>query len=318
LAFRGSQAIGGSRLRDTGRGHFTAGIHHVELRGVVMILVTGATGTLGREVVNQLLAAAAPVRVLVRTPAKVSHLPAHVQRVQADLEVEETLRPALTGVERAFLVAASTEQVERFLAAARAAGVEHVVLVSTIEAGSEPPLGPGVWHREREQLLAASGLGWTVLRPTLLTTNTAQWWAPGIQHEGVVRFPGGDSGRIAPVDPADVVAVAAATLRGDHDGRIYSLTGPAPLAVPAMVQTIGRILGRPLAYEHLPVDLAIAGMRRFGLPDAVLDALTQTLTALEEGRFDYATDDVETVTGERATDYRTWCTHNRQLFTASA
>jgi uncharacterized protein YbjT (DUF2867 family) len=279
-----------------------------------MILVTGATGTLGREVVNQLLTAAAPVRVLVRTPAKVGHLPADVQRAQADLDMADTLPPALAGVDRAFLVATGTEQVERFLAAARAAGVRHAVLVSTIEAGSEPPLGPGVWHREREELLAASGLGWTVLRPTLLATNTAQWWAPGIRHEGVVRFPGGDGGRIAPVDPADVAAVAVAALLGDHDGSTYSLTGPEPFAVPAMVQAIGQVLGRPLTYEHLPVDVAIAGMRRFGLPDAVLDALTQTLTALEAGRFDYATDDVMTVTGERATDYPTWCTRNRQLF----
>src|SRR5262245_36661304 len=131
-----------------------------------MILVTGATGNVGRELVPQLVAAGEHVRALVRDPKKGALLGAGVELFVGDLEAKETLLAAMEGARAAYLVGLEARQVERALDAARRAGVELLVRQSTIEAGAVPPLGPGRWHREGELLLEASGLHWAHLRPT--------------------------------------------------------------------------------------------------------------------------------------------------------
>ncbi len=227
-----------------------------------MILVTGATGNVGQYLVPQLLAKNAPVRILVRDKSKVVHLGDGVECVVGDLDRPETLHPAMQGVDRLYIVTPDTQQVTQLLAAAKEAGVSHVVKQSTIEA--DRALGPGKWHRAQEELIMASGMGWTFLRPTMMMVNTIEWWSATIKSHGTVYFPGG-KGKVAPVAPADVAAVAAAVLTDapHHNGQVYELTGPESLTIGGMVQTLGtvprppsplrqraRSPSRPLAAPH--------------------------------------------------------------------
>ena len=159
-----------------------------------MILITGATGNVGRELTQQLLEAGQPLRLLTRDASKLSALDGRVEIAVGDLGKPETLESAFEGVERLFLVTASTQQDQNVLNAAKDAGVRHVVKLSTFEA-VDPLMAEHVkWHREREELIRASGLAWTFLRPTMFM-STALDWAETIRQEGVFYFPGGE-GRV--------------------------------------------------------------------------------------------------------------------------
>ena len=278
-----------------------------------MILVTGATGNVGQYLVPQLLAKNAPVRILVRDKSKVVHLADRVECVAGDLDRPETLHPAMQGVDRLYIVTPDTEQVTQLLVAAKQAGVSHVVKQSTIEA--DRALGPGKWHRAQEEQIMASGMGWTFLRPTMMMVNTIEWWSATIKSHGTVYFPGG-KGKVAPVAPADVAAVAAAVLTDapSHSGQVYELTGPESLTIGDMVQTLGTVLGRRLRYVNVPAPLAVLWLRRMGLPGYVVTGLVETLGALRRSEYAYVSDAVARVGAVTPQCYATWCAANRGAF----
>jgi uncharacterized protein YbjT (DUF2867 family) len=278
-----------------------------------MILVTGATGNVGKYLVTQLLAKGAPVRILGRDQSKVAHLAGSVECVVGDLDRPETLRPAMQDVDRLYIVTPDTQQVTRLLAAAKEAGVSHVVKQSTIEA--DRALGPGRWHRAQEELIMASGLGWTFLRPTMMMVNTIEWWSATIKSHGTVYFPGG-KGKVAPVAAVDVAAVAAAVLIDPqgHNGHIYELTGPESLTIGDMVQTLGAVLGRRLRYVNVPAPLAALWLRRMGLPGYVVTGLVETLGALRRSEYAYVSDAIAQVGAVTPQSYSTWCAANRGAF----
>src|SRR5262245_50873650 len=130
-----------------------------------MILVSGATGNVGRELVRQLVEVGQAIRVLTRDERKVMHLDRQIERALGDFEKPETLDKAMQGMERVFLVTLGTSQQDiNAIAAAKRAGVRHVVKLSTLEA-TKAAIQVGKWHREREQIIEASGIAWTFLRP---------------------------------------------------------------------------------------------------------------------------------------------------------
>lgn len=137
-----------------------------------MILISGATGNVGKELVEQLLDRGERIRVLVRDERKVAHLGNQVERAVGDLDKPETLSAALRGVDRLFFVTPVTEQVVNLLKAAKQAGVKHVVKLSTIDA--DRSIGPGKWHRQQEELVKSMGFAWTFIRPTMITVNTIE------------------------------------------------------------------------------------------------------------------------------------------------
>lgn len=281
-----------------------------------MILVTGATGNVGRELVPQLLDANQPIRVLVRDERKVAHLSSRVQRAVGDLERPETLSSAMEGIDRLFLVTAVTHQVVNLIAAAKRAGVRHIVKQSTIEA--DRSLGPGAWHREQERLIENSGIPWTFLRPTMMMVNTFQWWANTIRTQGRIYFPRID-GQVSPIDPKDIASVACAVLtKPSHEGRIYELTGPEPLTVSEMVEILSKVLERPIRYVRVPFFLAAIWMRhRLGLSRRLVAALGKTMGAWRRNEYAYVSDAVEQVAGCRPRSFETWCREHRMLFEMS-
>src|SRR5690348_6522610 len=175
-----------------------------------MLLVIGATGTVGTPLVSQLVAAGHSVRVLARNPDKAKKFGGKVDLVIGDLDDEESIAKAMRGVERFFLITTSTQQDRNALAAAKRNGVGHVVKISTQEAGWIPVQGHGHWHKEREELIRSSGLGWTFVRPCMYM-NFALSWIQSVRSKNAVYSAGGE-GKLGPVDPWDVAAVAKVAL----------------------------------------------------------------------------------------------------------
>ena len=138
-----------------------------------MILVSGATGNVGRELVRQLLDKNAQIRVLIRDERKAADFDNQAEVAVGDLDRPDTLVAAMRGIDRLYFVTPVTEQVTNLLKAAKQAGVRHVVKQSTIEA--DRSLGPGKWHREQEELVKSMGFAWTFIRPTMFTSNSIEW-----------------------------------------------------------------------------------------------------------------------------------------------
>ncbi len=272
-----------------------------------MILVTGATGNIGRDLVPLLLEAGQQVRVFVRDERKVAHLDRRVECAVGDLSDSTTIAAASQGVKRMFLVTYDRQHDLSALDAAQRAGVQHVVKLSTLEAGN-PALRVGQWHRERERLVEASGLAWTFLRPGMFMSNAIQWWADSIKQQGAVYFPGGRRGQVAPVAPYDVAAVAAAALsQPGHAGRIYELTGPDLLSIGEMVQVIARALGKPLKYVDIPLLAAKLFMRSRGLDKDLVDGLLELADEIRKNKGNQRTGTVAQITGRLPQTFAAWC-----------
>ncbi|UQX05316.1 SDR family oxidoreductase [Streptomyces sp. RerS4] len=278
-----------------------------------MILVTGATGTVGGQVLRGLGADHA-VRVMARDPRKVG-APAGVEVVHGDYGDPDSLDRALAGVRGVFLVTARVggDDDEVFLRAARRAGVRHVVKLSA--AAVEDDRANDLitrWQRENERLLRDSGMEWTLLRPRSFMSNTLSW-AGSIRSEGVVRTLYGASSN-ACVDPRDIAEVAVRALtEAGHAGRAYTLTGPR--AVTAIEQTaqLSELLGRPLRYEEVEPDQARA---RWGerYPAAVVDALSRSAERQRDGAKVRVEPTVREVTGRPAGSFEDWARDHLAAF----
>jgi uncharacterized protein YbjT (DUF2867 family) len=278
-----------------------------------MILITGATGTVGKELVKQLVTQGQQVRVFTRDTDKASNLGDQVEVAVGDLDQPETIEAALEDVKRIFLMTSSTQQDANVIDMSKRYGVEHLVKLSTLEAADDSMVGHVKWHRQREELIQASGLNWTFLRPTMFM-STALDWAGTIKEQGAVYYPGG-LGKVPPVDPWDVAAVAACALTGTgHHGQAYALTGPEALTMGEMTCILGEVLGKPLDY----VDVAEADFSEelggLGLPEYVVDGLIGVFAAIRAGKLAHVTDSVHRITGRPARNFKTWCYDHRDAF----
>lgn len=220
------------------------------------ILVTGATGNVGRLVVDHLVAAGAPVRALTVDPRRAA-LPAGVEVVKGYIGRPETLPAALAGVDRLYL-APLPHTAPEVLRLAREAGVQYVVDLSSSNADEEAAGDPSGWHYYAvERAVEASGLAWTHLRPGEFMTNTLDW-AAQIRATGVVRAPHGQAAT-AIIDLDDIAAVAARVLLGEgHAGKKYELTGPAAVKRVDLARQIGEAIGREVRFEEQTREEALA------------------------------------------------------------
>lgn len=210
------------------------------------ILVTGATGNVGRLVVDHLRAAGAPVRALTRNPTKAA-LPADVEVVRGYLGEVDTLPPALNGIDRMYL-APLPGTVHEVVAMAKDAGVRKIVALSQIDADREAERDESEWHYHTiEKAVESSGLEWTFLRVGQFFTNSLDW-ADQIRTDGAIKGAYG-AATYAPIDQNDIAATAATILLEDgHHGRKYLLTGPESLKRTDMVRIIGEVLGRDIPF----------------------------------------------------------------------
>jgi uncharacterized protein YbjT (DUF2867 family) len=210
------------------------------------ILVTGATGLVGRQVVEYLATKGVDVRALTRRPESAG-LPVSVDVVRGDLEDPASLTSAFDSVDRMYLMAVGDTRgvVDR----AKQAGVRRIVLLSSLSAGWDNDPG-GEFHRAAERAVEDSGLEWTHVRPGMFAGNLLSW-ADAIRTEGVVREPYA-AARQAPVHELDIAEVAAAALLTDgHAGKIYPLYGPEALTKAEQAEAIGKALGKEIQFEEL-------------------------------------------------------------------
>ncbi|MFJ3624341.1 NAD(P)H-binding protein [Streptomyces iakyrus] len=279
-----------------------------------MILVTGATGTVGREVVRR-LPADLHVRIMARDPAKVPSAARTRETVAGDHRCPRTLARALAGVKAAFLVTTDVagDNDARFVRAARSAGVRHVVKLSAA-AVLDPEADDLItrWQRANEELLQGSGMEWTLLRPRSFMSNTLSW-AASIRSERVVRALYGASAN-ACVDPRDLAEVAARVLaEGGHAGKAYTLTGPRAITAAEQTDQLGRLLGVPLRFEELsPEQARVALGARFPAP--VVEALLQSAERQRAGAKAQLTNTVGEVTGRPAGTFHAWANDHVQAF----
>jgi uncharacterized protein YbjT (DUF2867 family) len=258
-----------------------------------MILVTGATGNVGRELVAALASRDAPTRAVVRNPAR-ADLPAGVALATADLSAPGSLEPALAGVRAVFLLGGWADM-PGLLRRIADAGIEHVVLLtSRCVVGGRPDNAITRTWLDSEAAVRDSGVPWTILRPSGYQSNALRWPAQ-LRTGDVVRAPWGDVA-IAAIDPADIAAVAATVLtEAGHEGTAHALSGPEPLTPADQVATLAEILGGPLRFEPLSDDEARAQMER-DTPAPYVEAFFRFYS---DGEFDDATvlDTVERITG---------------------
>ncbi|WP_338780163.1 NAD(P)H-binding protein [Streptomyces sp. DG1A-41] len=215
------------------------------------ILVTGATGNVGRNVVRRLAEAGAEVRALSRSP-RPAGLPEAVRATAGDLTQPESLVDALKGVDRMYLFPVA-ETARDVVALARQAGVRRIVVLSSgaVTAGFDTD-----FHLPVERAVEESGLEWTHVRPGEFAMNKLALWGPSIRAEGVVRDPYPDAAW-CPVHEQDIADVAALALLEDgHCGRAYTLNGPDMLSQRRQVELIAEAIGRPIRFEVVSRDEA--------------------------------------------------------------
>jgi uncharacterized protein YbjT (DUF2867 family) len=212
-----------------------------------MILVTGAAGNVGSELVRTLADAGLPVRALTRSAGQ-GRLPPGAQAAAGDLNDPASLRPALEGAAAVFLLPGYADM-PGVLAEARRAGVRRVVQLSGMSAGSgDMSNAITAYMAASEQAARESGLAWTILRPAMFMSGAFQW-LPQLRAGDVVRAPFGRV-RAAVTDPADIAAVAAVALTTPgHEGRVHELSGPEPLTAADRVAVLGQALGRDLRFK---------------------------------------------------------------------
>lgn len=282
-----------------------------------MILVTGATGTIGRPLLDLLVRQGVAVRAVSRDP-HVAALPAGVDVVAGDPSRPDTIAEYLEGVSAVFLhPRAVGHAAVDLLALARQRNVARVVALSGINVDDDPAEQPsrlqGDRNKEAEDAAVASGLEWVSLRPASFAVNTVRAWAPQLRTGDIVRgpYPGFAEPVIHEADVAEVAAHALLDL--DLGGRKLRLTGPQSLSQESLVSIIGDVLGRPLRYQEIPAGAFRPAMVQRGLPPAFVDALLDRY-ARGVGPAETVTDEVAKDLGRPARSYAEWVSDHVAAF----
>jgi uncharacterized protein YbjT (DUF2867 family) len=252
-----------------------------------VLLVTGATGNVGSRLVRELVAVGAPTRALVRRPEAAAELrELGVEAVVGAFEDAESLRQAVSGVERLYLVSppgvdGMVDQQLAVVGAARDQGVRHIVKQSSIAADEDTDASIVVAHRRIEEAIERSGMSWTHLRPHWFMQNELGQ-AGTIAADGVFYAP--DVTEISMIDVADVASVAAQVLTSDvHEGKAYVLTGPELLSYADLAGIYSRVLGRQVRWQQVSLEDARDSMREAGMPEELAVGFPEVMGRYGEG-----------------------------------
>ncbi|MEU6550173.1 NAD(P)H-binding protein [Streptomyces sp. NPDC046915] len=278
-----------------------------------MIVVTGATGNIGRPLTRALAEEGQQVTAVSRHTAAV---PDGVRHVAADLAEPAGLKPALAGAKALFLLLsgdlhATGADPADIIGEAAGSGVRRVVLLSTLGVATRP-FGPTrIAMRALEDMLRESGLEWAILRPGGFASN-ALWWAESVRAQRVVAAPFGDVG-VPVIDPADIAAVAAACLLDDqHTGGVYELTGPEVITPRRQTEAIAAALGSPVRFHELTRDEAKAAMTQ-SMPAELADDTLDILGSPNPAEL-RVSPDVQRILGRAPRPFADWVDRNVAAF----
>jgi uncharacterized protein YbjT (DUF2867 family) len=274
------------------------------------ILITGATGNVGRPLVDELVRAGVAVRAVSRNP-ETAGLPSEV-------EMFESVPDALHGASAVFLNSrALGDSLSTVVELAVATGVGKLVALSAINADDDfsrqPSRVRGDRNREVEQVAVASGLTWVSLRPSVFVSNFAGMWLAQIRAGDVVAGPYAGASS-APIVERDISAVAArALLTGELDGQKIPLTGPEALTNSQLADVMADVLGRPLRYQEVPAAMVRERFIDIGFPAQFADAYIAMLAETVD-RPALVTNEIEKILGRPATPFRQWVSEHIELF----
>jgi len=269
-----------------------------------MILITGASGNVGSEVVKQAAAAGLRLRAAYQSPDKARAAPAGVETVLMDYTQPETVRVALRGVKRIFLVGPPTTNVAELeggvVRECQRAGVTHIVKLSAL--GGRQAIFPSL-HRDSEERIEASGVAFTFLRPNGFMQNVVTYNAVTINSQNAF-YAAQASGAVSHIDVRDVGAVAVKVLADDrHERQAYALTGPEALTNDQLAEKLSRATGRTLRYIDLPPAELKKALLGAGMPEWSADALLDLQRLYREGKASLVDPAVERILGRRATTF---------------
>lgn len=281
-----------------------------------MILITGASGNVGREVLKQAVAAGLRVRAAYQVLKK-GAAPDGVEAVCVDFNQPQTLRAALAGVERVFLVGPPTDELisleRKAVDVIAQSQVRHLVKVSAM--GGRDAIFPRQ-HAESEDYIRSVGISYTFLRPNGFMQNLVNYSAPSIRTIG--RFYGSEGeGRVSIIDVGDVAAVAMKVLSEDgHAGQVYTLTGPEALSNSQVAEKMSEILGREIQFVNLPPDDLKTALMSAGVSEWNAEALVDLQRLYREGKASTVTGDVKRILGREPRGLTQFLTENRGAFEA--
>ncbi|WP_454194487.1 NAD(P)H-binding protein [Nocardia sp. Marseille-Q1738] len=284
-----------------------------------MIVITGATGTIGSEIVRQLADRDVPVRAVTRDPSR-AKVPAGVEVVRGDYTDLASIRSAMDGAEAAFIVGVlGPEYVDAdraLITTAREAGVGRIVKLSAIGTG-ETGLGRvGTWHLPGEQAARESGVDWTILRPSSFASNTLSWAEAIRSGKPVTNLTG--AGAQGVIDPRDVSAVAVeALVSAEHAGKIYTLTGPELRTTHDLAATLADVVGHPVEVVDIAESEAREYMLESGMSAEFAEGALAGQAYVRAGNNAIITDDVRRILG-RARTYAEWAADHASAFVADA
>jgi uncharacterized protein YbjT (DUF2867 family) len=266
------------------------------------ILVTGAAGTVGSEVVRRLCERGVRPVAAVHSESRAAAVDARAAEVRvADLGDPDQLEELFEGIDKVFLIAPKSPELvligDEIVAAADDAGVDHVVQLSIMGADARSGMRYTRWHGQIEKLLEETGMRWTSLRPNAFMQNFCSSWGGAIGPESKILLPLGDAA-VSFIDARDVAAAGVEALLGDgHDGWAYTLTGAAAHTGTELAELFTRVLGRPVAYEPLTEEVARQDLEAAGVEEPLLTAQLEMWSVERAGDAAQVTAVVEDLTG---------------------
>ncbi len=284
-----------------------------------MILITGASGNVGREVLKQVVATGARVRAAFQSVSKAAVAPSGVEIVTMDYNQPETLQVAVKGVERVFLVGPPTPDLtaleRKAVDVIKQSGVRHLVKLSAM--GGRDAIFPRQ-HADSEDYIKSSGLPYTFLRPNGFMQNFVTYNAPTITTQNAFYGSQGE-GQVSHIDIRDVAAVAVKALTEDgHQGKAYTLTGPEALSNEQVAEVLSEDTGREIRYVDLPSEQFKQALVGAGLPEWSADALLDLQQFYRRGGASAVTSEVERLLGRKPTSFHQFSRDYAQAFQRAA
>ncbi len=284
------------------------------------ILVAGATGTNGRALLEALRGTNVTVRALLRSAAAADSFAPDVEIVEGDLTYPASLARAFEGVDKAYVVTAvqsnTVELFGNFYDAAKAAGVRHLVKFSGLGASQDSPSEIIRQHGETDDVLRASGLTYTIIRPNSFHQNML-WQAQVIAATDTFYLPVGDAAQ-STIAVRDIAEITATILTSDgHENQDYDLTGPESLTFHDVARIIGEVRGKPVTFVPIPQEVAENAMREQGMPDWSAHALAEIQALFGTGAYADVLPDAERLLGRKPRTFAQFVQDHVRAFSIS-
>jgi uncharacterized protein YbjT (DUF2867 family) len=283
------------------------------------ILVLGATGNVGSQVVQQLAAVGANVRAAVRSPRQAESLKGdNISLTEFDTNKPETVEAAFEGVDKVFfltpLVPDMVELSAHLVEVAKKAGVKHIVKSSGMGTEVEPGITLTRWHRATEKAVEASGIAFTFVRPNGFMQNYANFYGSTIKTQNAFYLPGGD-GKVSYIDARDIASVSTVALTQDgHEGKAYEITGSEAISNEEIAEIISQVVGRKIGYVDVPEDTARQEMKQSGMPEVLVEANMELYGLYKLGYASEVTPVVEQVTGKKPITFEQFANDYAEAF----